>query len=133
MLTGLPRDDVEVSPVVNFTPDFVDRQKMKMIENKILDVLVILESLRNTFSMLKHRCENQCLGTECKDCTCRRISEELEERILETQIDLRIAKVLLRRAEGMAQLVRSNLCLYSQLIRALTDYSFRTCYATRMP
>jgi len=106
MLAELPRDDVEVSSVVNFTPNFVDRQKMKMIENKVLDLLVILESLRNTLYMLKRRCENQCLGMECENCTCGRISEELEERILENQIDLRIAKVLLKRAQGMAQLVR---------------------------
>lgn len=82
-----------------------------MIEDKILDLVLVFESLYNTLSHLQRQCRLHCLGPQCTDCTCFRIVEEFEEQMHEAQTNMKKADVLHKRAQGTAQLL-SNLLNY---------------------
>ena len=80
-----------------------------MIEDKILDLVIIFESLSNTIDQLQRRCRSHCLGPLCEDCTCLLTVDELEEQIHEIQVNLGKANILHKRVEGTAKLVCSAL------------------------
>jgi hypothetical protein len=105
ILAQVQREDEKLSPLTDFAVNFVDRQRLKMIEDKVLDLVIIFESLHHTLSKLQRQCEKHCLGSECKDCVCRSTIEELEEQMHEAQVNLKKAEVLHKRAKGTAQLV----------------------------
>jgi hypothetical protein len=77
-----------------------------MIEDKVLDLVIIFESLYNTLSKLQRQCRSHCLGIHCVNCICSSTIEELEEQMHEAQVNLKKADVLHKRAQGTAQLVR---------------------------
>lgn len=92
--------------------NFVDRQRLKMIEDKVLDLVIIFDSLHNTLAKLCKQCKAHCLGDACYECNCASIVDELEEQMHEAEVNLKKADVLHKRAQGTAQLVRStSLCL----------------------
>lgn len=76
-----------------------------MIEDKVLDLTIIFESLHHTFSKLKQHCQNHCLGESCIDCTCLNTMEELEEQMHEANANLKKTDVLHKRAQGTTELV----------------------------
>lgn len=76
-----------------------------MIEDKVLDLVIIFESLYNTLSKLQRQCRSHCLGIYCVNCICSSTIEELEEQMHEAQVNLKKADVLHKRAQGTAQLV----------------------------
>ena len=96
-----------LSPIVDFS-SFVDRQRLKIIEDKILDLVIIFESLYSTLSKLKHQCHKHCIPGVCVDCTCSSIIDELEDQMCEMQLNLKKADVLYKRVQGIAQLVRTT-------------------------
>jgi hypothetical protein len=77
-----------------------------MIEDKVLDLVIIFESLYNTLSKLQRQCQRHCMGNRCVDCICANTAEEIEEQMHEAQVNLKKADVLHKRAQGTAQLVR---------------------------
>ncbi|KAF4635972.1 hypothetical protein G7Y89_g2100 [Cudoniella acicularis] len=95
----------KLSPLTDFAVNFVDRQRLKMIEDKVLDLVIVFESLHNTLSKLRKQCELHCLGSACENCTCYITMEELEEQMHEAQVNLKKADVLHKRAQGTAQLL----------------------------
>ena len=97
----------KLSPLTDFQVNFVDRQRLKMIEDKVLDLVIIFESLYNTLSKLRRQCELHCMGDRCVDCTCSSTVEELQEQMHEAQVNLKKVDVLYKRAQGTAQLVRA--------------------------
>jgi hypothetical protein len=103
---------VKLSPLTDFAVNFVDRQRLKMIEDKVLDLVIIFESLYNTLSKLQRQCRNHCLGNDCVDCICPSIVEELEEQMHEAQVNLKKADILHKRAQGTAQLVCHPMVCY---------------------
>ena len=120
MLAEVRSGAEKISPLTNFPINFVDRQKLKMIEDKILNLVIIFESLYSTLSKLKHQCKSHCLEKHCMDCTCSSTIDEFEEQMHEAQVNLKKADVLHKRAQGTAQLVETPL-----LSRA-THYITRT-------
>jgi hypothetical protein len=88
--------------------NFVDRQRLKMLEDKILDLVIIFESLSNTLVQLQRQCLRHCLGPLCENCTCSITIDELEEQMNETRVNLKIVDILQKRAEGAAKLVCSE-------------------------
>jgi hypothetical protein len=98
--------------LTDFEVNFVDRQRLKMIEDKVLDLVIIFESLYNTLSKLQRQCQSHCLGDRCMDCSCALTSEELEEQMHEVQVNLKKADILHKRAQGTAQLVSYILCVF---------------------
>lgn len=85
-----------------------------MIEDKVLDLVIIFESLYNTLSKLQRQCQSHCLDDLCVDCSCAMTIEELEEQMHEVQVNLKKADILHKRAQGTAQLVRYSARVFAQ-------------------
>jgi hypothetical protein len=86
--------------------DFLDRQRMRMIEDKILDLVVIFESLQDTLSQLQSQCRRQCLGPRlCEDCNCTTTIEELKDQMRIARINLKRVEIVYKRAQSTTQLV----------------------------
>ena len=86
--------------------DFLDRQRMRMIEDKILDLIVIFESLQDTLSQLQRHCRRQCRGPRlCENCKCTTTIEELKDQMRVTRINLKRVEVVYKRAQSTTQLV----------------------------
>lgn len=101
-----------------------------MIEDKVLDLVIIFESLHSTLAKLRKQCEAHCLGDACYECNCASIIDELEEQMHEAEVNLKKADVLHKRAQGTAQLVK----LYSlQRVTSTHVLSYRTCSTMRTP
>lgn len=96
-----------LSPLADFAVNFVDRQRIKMIEDKVFDLHIIFESLYHTTSQLKYQCRTHCLGQLCQDCVCSSVCDELEEQINDVQVNIKKVEILHKRAQGTAQLVCS--------------------------
>jgi hypothetical protein len=90
---------------MDFTVNFIDRQKLKFIEDKILDLQIIFESLQNTVTKMQRQCKVHCMAEKCKRCTCSSIVEELEEQRYEIDVNFKKSETLLKRARGTAHLV----------------------------
>jgi len=105
ILAQVQKEDVKLSPLLDFAINFVDRQRLKMMEDKVLDLMIIFESLYNTLSMLQKQCQKHCLDSDCKDCTCQSTIDELEEQKHEAQVNLSKARILHKRAQATAHLV----------------------------
>ena len=105
-----------------------------MTEDKILDLVIIFESLHNTLSKLHMQCRNHCMGSDCKDCNCAMVLEEFEDQMHEVQLNLKKAEILYKRAQGTAKLV-CRVCLTWVYETGLADksHSFQTYWNMRMP
>lgn len=104
-LASVEDPDQKLSRLTDFDLNFIDRQRMQMIIDKVLDLVIIFESLYNTLSKLQRQCKLHCLGDRCKDCSCSSTIEELEEQMHEAQVNLKKVDILHKRAHGTAQLV----------------------------
>lgn len=105
ILAQVQKEDAKLSPLLDFNINFVDRQRLKMMEDKVLDLMIIFESLYNTLSMLQTQCQKHCLDSGCQDCTCQSTIEELEEQKHEAQVNLSKVRILQKRAQATAHLV----------------------------
>jgi hypothetical protein len=104
-LAQIQSDTERLSPLTDFAVNFVDRQRLKMTEDKILDLVIIFESLFNTISKLHLHCQNRCLGTECIDCCCSAVLEAFEDQMNDVRLNLKKVDVLHKRAQSTAKLV----------------------------
>jgi hypothetical protein len=87
-----------------------------MIEDKILDLVLVFESLQHTLSKIQRQCQFHCVPERCSSCTCSRIIDEFEEQIDEVQVNLKKAEVLHRRSQGTAHLVSISITFGTQNI-----------------
>jgi hypothetical protein len=104
-LAQVQSDTERLSPLTDFAVNFVDRQRLKLTEDKILDLVIIFESLYNTISKLHLQCRNNCKGAECVDCNCATILEDFEDQMQDVQLNLKKVDVLYKRAQSTAKLV----------------------------
>jgi hypothetical protein len=109
VLAQVEREDDKLSPLVDFAINFIDRQRLKMMEDKVLDLMIVFESVQNTLSMLIKQCQKYCSGPECLDCHCETTIQELEEQMQEAQVNLNKVKILHKRARGTADLVSTRI------------------------
>jgi hypothetical protein len=106
-----------------FGINFLDRQRIKMLEDKILDLVVIFDSLLDTLSQLQRQCRRHCLGRLCENCKCAITIEGFKEQMHDTQVNLRRVKVLHKRTQSTAQLVcQFSLWMFQKLILQLSDF-----------
>jgi hypothetical protein len=101
------------------------------MEDQILDLVIIFESLHNTLTQLRRQCQDHCLRKLCIDCTCAGIVSEFEEQINETQMNLRKTEILHKRARSTAQLVRLR-CFIVFARTLLIPHSSRIYSTTRI-
>jgi len=84
---------------------FLDRQRTKRIEDKILDLQVMLDSLLDTLSKLRGQWARNCLCNSPADCACALLIEELEEQMSEARLQMKRAEILHKRVQGITQIV----------------------------
>ena len=84
---------------------FLDRQRLTNLEDKVLDLITIFESLINTISSLKHQCQIHCRQEYCRDCRCASIIEELGVQMYDAEILLKKVEVLYKRSQAKARLL----------------------------
>ncbi|PMD54055.1 uncharacterized protein K444DRAFT_134739 [Hyaloscypha bicolor E] len=94
-----------LSPLPDLVLNFLDRQRIKRVEDKILDLEVIFGSLLDTLSKLQRQSRRFCLCQGHKNCTCSLIIEELEEQMKEVQLNTKRAGILHKRVQGVAQIL----------------------------
>lgn len=104
-LAKIQSETERLSPLPELVVDFIDRQRIKRIEEKILNLMVIFDSLHDTLSQLQRQCRRHCLGPVCEDCRCHLAIEDFEEQINETRLNLKKTEVLHKRVQGIAQMV----------------------------
>ncbi|KAK0111784.1 hypothetical protein ONS96_001053 [Cadophora gregata f. sp. sojae] len=104
-LTQVQNETENLSPLANFPINFVDRQRLKVMEDKILDLKIVFESLYNTVTKLQRQCQIHCLGSSCPQCICNNIIEEFEEQKHEIKVNMKKADILHQRSQGTAQLL----------------------------
>lgn len=92
--------------LTDFAVSFVDRQRLKITEDKILDMVIIFESLCSTLSQLQRQCQARCLCNLC-DCKCSMVIDEFEEQKHEVQLNIKKTAILHKKAQATGQLVRS--------------------------
>lgn len=87
--------------------NFLDRQRIRRVEDKILDLKVIFDSHIDTFSVMQRHCRQNCLGPLCEHCSCLLTVEAIEEQINEIRLNVKRADILHKRVQGIAQIVSS--------------------------
>ncbi|TVY81366.1 Serine/threonine-protein kinase dkf-1 [Lachnellula suecica] len=105
MLAHVRSEHEKLSPLTDFTVNFIDRQRLKRIEDKVLDLVIVFESLYNTLSKLQRQCQLHCVEARCKDCSCSITIEEIEEQMNEVQQNLKKVEALHKKAQGTAHLL----------------------------
>jgi hypothetical protein len=102
-----------LSPLLDFKFNFIDRQNLKIIEDFVNDLQVILPTLLENIVGVRAECEKHCErhrrnGTEC--CDCAVINAEFDEHIREAECFVKRADALREKAKSTAQLVSLNSC-----------------------
>jgi len=87
------------------TIKFLDRQRLTHLEDKILDLITILESLFNTLSSLKRQCLIHCVQKDCENYRCDAIVEELGVQMHDAEILMKKVDVLYKRSQAKARLL----------------------------
>jgi hypothetical protein len=105
------------SDLTDMKLSFLDRQKIKLLEDKMLDLVMIFDSLFDTLSNLERECRAHCLGFA--PCSCTTICTELAECMQQTQLHLKKVKVLHKKIQNTAQLVRAQKLWYSSYVSML--------------
>jgi hypothetical protein len=107
ILSKVQSETERQSPLADSAVKFLERQRLKVLEDKILNLMTIFESLYSTLSALQRQCRKQCRQVLCVDCRCSGIVEELDEQMRDVEMNLKKAEVLHKRAQGTARLVCS--------------------------
>ncbi|TVY43946.1 hypothetical protein LOCC1_G005609 [Lachnellula occidentalis] len=108
-----------LSPL-DLTINFGDRQDLKIIEDSIIDLDVILPTMLNTIKRIQEQCRkcNERVGDDEK-CHIEEFLEEFDEYVREAEILAQRANILKKTARSTAQLI-SDLLSYEEAV-ALKD------------
>ena len=111
---GTKRENL--SPLTDFNINFADRQTLKILEDSVIDLQVILASMLKTITRIREHCRKCCakvdLTAEEAD-NLQVILEEFDEYIKEAEIYVERGKALDEKAHSTAQLVSfpyQNIC-----------------------
>jgi hypothetical protein len=109
VLATVGTDSVNMSPLTDFKLNFEHRQELKLVEDMVLDLQVILPGMLDSII----RVRDQCKDVSNSPCYSREenheiavIIGELNEYAREAKMHLERAKTLKEKAESTAHLVR---------------------------
>lgn len=94
--------------MTDFNVNFIDRQTLKILEDSIIDLQVILPTLLSTIIGIRDQCKKYCErhhGNKEFVCDCNQIIDEFDEHAGEAEGYVERAKALKARAKSSAQLV----------------------------
>jgi hypothetical protein len=112
VLATVGTDKINFSPLTDFKIDFEDRQELKIIEDYVLDLEVILPGMLDSITGVRDQCVLNLTSYDHEDdqrYEMEAIIEELNEYIGEVKMHIERAKNLKDKANSTAQLVRQNL------------------------
>lgn len=96
------------SPLTDFNIDFVDRQTLKTLEDQVIDLQLILDSILDSIRGIHKQCW-RCCQNYCSDknseCNCKQVLDELEFYIQEVEYHSKKSMKLRERATTTANLV----------------------------
>ena len=107
MLADVGSEKENLSPL-NFTINFGDRQELKILEDSIIDLDVILPTMLSTILRIREQCKerNETVNRgEDEKCCLEQIMEEFDEYVREAEVLVKRAKTLKETARSTAQLV----------------------------
>ncbi len=108
VLAKIGAEKENLSPLTDFSINFVDRQNLKVLEDSVIDLQVILPTMLSTIIRLcdqcKKYCERHCKNGEGK-CDCDQIIEAFDEYVKEVEMHVERAKALRERSKSTSQLV----------------------------
>jgi hypothetical protein len=99
-----------LSPLTDFNINFEDRQELKIVEDQVLDLEVILPSMLDSIVGIQEQCNMFLSGigmNEEEQDETRAVVQEFNEYIREVKRHIDRAKVLKERAKSTAELVVS--------------------------
>lgn len=126
MLATVGTDKINFSPLTDFKIDFEDRQELKIIEDYVLDLEVILPGMLDSITGVRDQCVSNLTSYNHEDDQRYEMEasiEELNEYTGEVKIQIERAKNLKDKANSTAQLVRQNL----HIRRLSTDLTPSSC------
>jgi len=101
-----------ISPLTDYEVNFIDRQKLMQLEEMIVDLEVILDSLSDSIDGICKQCQ-RCCQTFCsnatENCVCGQILDELNLCTRHIDVDIRRAGFLQKKVKATARLVRLRL------------------------
>ena len=100
-----------LSPLTDFNINFVDRQTLKILEDSVIDLQVILPTLLETVIGIRDQCRKfivRCKLTKEETDLIELVSDEFDEYVRVAQCHVERAKILRQRATAIAQLVSWN-------------------------
>ncbi|KAH8774172.1 hypothetical protein BGZ57DRAFT_763271 [Hyaloscypha finlandica] len=105
-------DKVNLSPLTDFKIDFEDRQELKIIEDYVLDLQVILPGILDSITGVRDQCRAHLLSSDHRDEERHEMGAilgELNEYIGEVTMHIERAKNLKDKAKATAQLARQQI------------------------
>lgn len=111
-LARVDNGDEKLSPLVNFPINFQDRQRLKVLEDRVLDLKIIFDSLLHTIECIKRQCskahKRDCEQCDSESCDFEGIGAEFEEQIQEVKVNQNKIETLQLRVQGTAGLVSAS-------------------------
>ena len=107
------------SPLLDFKFNFIDRQHLKLIEDYIIDLQVILPTLQGNILGVRGQCKMLCeihQRNGMSTCDCALIIAEFDEYAREAECCCKRADALRKKAKSTAQLVSSNSCFRNVIL-----------------
>ena len=109
---GSEKDNL--SPLTDFHITFIDRQELKIIEDAVIDLQIILPTLSNTISRIKDEMRNWYGDSDMEKeerNNLEDVIDEFEEYFREAEMHNNRAKSLKERTDSTSRLVRTPLPL----------------------
>lgn len=106
MLATVGTSKENLSALTDFVINFEDRQKLRILENMVADLQVILPELLRSVVGIKEQSKFSKFAADDERMELEFIRYELDEYIQEIKVNVERAKALKCRAQSTARLVR---------------------------
>jgi hypothetical protein len=97
--------------------DIVDRQKLKLVDDSVIELQVILSTMLTTIIRIRKECRHSCKRYHSKRvCDCKPIIEEFNEYFQEVKMYIERAKSLRESVISTIKLVGSSQYLFKTMV-----------------
>jgi Mg2+ and Co2+ transporter CorA len=122
VLASVGTKRTNLSPLTDFIINFADRQTLKILEDSVIDLQVVLSTMSKTISRLRDHCSKSFTRLSLMQEEADQLDlilDELDEYVRETEMYVERGEALKEKADSTAQLV-------SCALRNKTCHSFKT-------
>src|SRR5579862_4448102 len=122
VLSRVGAEKEELSSLTDFRVDFKNRQMLKVLEDSIIDLQIILSTMLSTIAGIRDLCKKCCERHRNKReemCGCDQIIEEFDEHVREVETHVKRAEALREKAKSTTQVVSFiPYCLTREIVMA---------------